>query len=137
MQGKPSTAFAPFAVTEEELGGAYKDGRITLPLHVEYNGEFFGKANAKEMHFDFGELIAHAAKTRNLCAGTILGSGTVSNEDMAMGSSCLAEQRMLEKIHEGEIKTPFMKTGDTIKVYMNDNDGNNIFGTIAQKVVGA
>lgn len=135
FQGKPSTAFAPFAVTADELGESYKEGRITLPLHVEYNGKFFGKANAKEMHFHFGELIAHAAKTRKLCAGTILGSGTVSNEDMDMGSSCLAEQRMLEKIHEGEIKTPFMKAGDTIKIWMNDNDGNNVFGTIDQKVV--
>ena len=137
FQGKPSSAFAPFAVTADELGDGWKDGRIQLPLDVELNGEFFGKANAKEMHFHFGELIAHAAKTRKLSAGTIIGSGTVSNEDMSMGSSCLAEKRMLEKIHKGEIKTPFMKVGDTVKISMKDTAGKNIFGTIEQKVVAA
>src|SRR5690606_9738777 len=133
-QGKPSSAFAPFAVTEEELAGAWKQGRIHLPLKVEFNGEFFGSANAGEMHFHFGQLIAHAARTRNLKAGTIIGSGTVSNEDMTKGSSCLAEKRMLEKIHEGTIKTPFMKVGDTVKVEMFDPEGRNIFGTISQRV---
>ncbi|MBC87199.1 MAG: 2-keto-4-pentenoate hydratase [Bdellovibrionaceae bacterium] len=137
LQSKPSSAFAPFAVTEDELFDAYKEGRIHLPLSVEYNGEFFGKANAKEMHFHFGELIAHAAKTRRLTAGTIIGSGTVSNEDMSVGSSCLAEKRMLEKIHEGEFKTPFMKVGDTIKIEMLGPKGDNIFGTIEQRVVQA
>lgn len=134
FQSKPSSAFGPFAVTEEELGGAWIEGRIHLPLDVEYNGEFFGKANAGAMHFHFGQLIAHAARTRPLAAGTIIGSGTVSNEDMSKGSSCLAEKRMLEKIHEGVIKTPFMKVGDRIKVEMKDQDGKNIFGTIEQKV---
>jgi len=135
LQSKPSTAFAPFAVTADELGGAWIGGRIHLPLHVEYNGEFFGKADAGVMHFHFGQLIAHAARTRSLSAGTIIGSGTVSNEDMSKGSSCLAEKRMLEKIHEGVMKTPFMKSGDTIKMEMLDQKGQNIFGTIAQKVV--
>jgi fumarylacetoacetate (FAA) hydrolase len=135
FQSKPSSAFAPLAVTAEELGGAWRDGRIHLPLKVEYNGEFFGNADAGAMHFHFGQLIAHAARTRPLGAGTILGSGTVSNEDMARGSSCLAEKRMLEKIHEGVIKTPFMKTGDTVKMEMSDLEGRNIFGTIEQKVV--
>lgn len=134
FQGKPASSFAPFAVTADELEGAWVDGRIHLPLHVEFNGEFFGKANAKEMHFHFGQLIAHAARTRNLRAGTIIGSGTVSNEDASMGSSCLAEKRMLEKIHEGTIKTPFMKVGDTVKMEMFDSQGRNIFGTIFQKV---
>ncbi len=134
FQSKPSTAFAPFAVSEDELGGAFIDGRVHLPLKVEYNGEFFGNADAGKMHFHFGQLIAHAARTRSLMAGTIIGSGTVSNEDTARGSSCLAEKRMLEKIHEGVIKTPFMKTGDTIKIEMFDREGRNIFGTIAQKV---
>lgn len=134
LQSKPSSAFAPFAVTAEELGEAYKEGRIHLPLDVEYNGEFFGKADAGHMHFHFGQLISHLAKTRDLCAGTILGSGTVSNEDMSVGSSCLAEKRMLEKIHEGEFKTPFMKVGDTIKMEMRSPEGDNIFGTIFQKV---
>lgn len=135
FQGKPSSAFAPFAVTPDELGDAWQNGRIHLPLQVELNGEFFGKANAKEMHFHFGELIAHAARTRHLKAGTIIGSGTVSNEDPSMGSSCLAEKRMIEKIDEGAIKTPFMKVGDKVKIEMLDSQGQNIFGTIEQEVV--
>jgi fumarylacetoacetate (FAA) hydrolase len=134
LQSKPSSAFGPFAVTADELGEAWKDGRIHLPLLVEYNGQFFGKANAGAMHFHFGQLIAHAAKTRDLCPGTILGSGTVSNEDPAMGSSCLVEKRMIEKINEGAFKTPFMKVGDTVKVEMKNAKGENIFGTIFQKV---
>ncbi|MEO0335826.1 MAG: fumarylacetoacetate hydrolase family protein [Pseudomonadota bacterium] len=135
FQGKPSSAFAPFAVTPDELGDSWKDGRIHLPLKVELNGEFFGKANAKEMHFHFGELIAHAARTRHLAAGTIIGSGTVSNENREMGSSCLAEKRMLEKIDEGTIKTPFMKVGDKVKIEMLGGNGENLFGTIEQEVV--
>ncbi len=132
---KPSSAFAPFAVTADELGDAYKEGRIHLPLNIEYNGEFFGKANGSEMYFHFGQLIAHAAQTRNLMPGTIIGSGTVANEDTSNGSSCLAEKRMLEKINEGEFKTPFMKSGDTVRIEMLDKDGNSIFGHIDQKVV--
>lgn len=137
LQGKPSSAFAPFAVTPDELGDAWNEGRIELPLLVELNGEFFGKANGKEMHFHFGQLIAHAARTRNLMPGTIIGSGTVSNEATDVGSSCLAERRMIEKINEGAFKTPFMKVGDTVKMYMNDRAGNDLFGTIEQKVVQA
>lgn len=137
LQSKPSSAFAPFAVTADELGDALKEGRIHLPLSVDYNGEFFGKADAGEMHFHFGELISHLAKTRDLCAGTIIGSGTVSNEDMSVGSSCLAEKRMLEKIHEGEFKTPFMKVGDTIRMEMLNKDGESVFGVISQKVTKA
>lgn len=134
FQSKPSSAFGPFAVTKDELGEAWKDGRICLPLDVEYNGKFFGKANAEAMFFDFGQLIAHAAKTRALSAGTIIGSGTVSNEDESVGSSCLQELRMIEKIKTGEFKTPFMKNGDTIKIEMKNSKGQNIFGTIFQKV---
>lgn len=137
LQSKPSSAFAPFAVTEDELGGAWMEGRVHLPLRVEYNGAFFGNADAGAMHFHFGQLIAHAARTRPLAAGTIVGSGTVSNEDTARGSSCLAEKRMLEKINEGVIKTPFMKIGDTVRMEMLDSAGANIFGTIAQKVAKA
>lgn len=137
FQSKPSSAFGPFAVTEDELGGAFKDGRLHLPLNVEYNGKFFGKANAGQMHFHFGQLIAHAARTRNLKAGTIIGSGTVANEDPTVGSSCLAEKRMIETINNGTPTTPFMKVGDTIKVEMHDSAGKNIFGTIFQKVVQA
>lgn len=137
FQSKPSSAFAPFAVTADELGAAWKEGRLHLPLNVDYNGEFFGKANAGQMHFHFGQLIAHAAKTRPLAAGTIIGSGTVSNEDPSVGSSCLAEKRMLEKINDGEFKTPFMKVGDTIKMQMFGENGEDIFGTIYQKVTKA
>lgn len=137
LVSKPSSAFGPFAVTPDELGEAWKEGRVHLPFHVEYNGEFFGKANTGEMYFHFGQLIAHAAQTRNLSAGTIIGSGTVSNEDTSVGSSCLAEKRMLEKINEGEFKTPFMKVGDTVKMEVRDESGRNIFGTIFQKVVKA
>lgn len=137
FQSKPSSAFAPFALTVDELGAAWQGGRVHLPLKVEYNGEFFGNADAGAMHFHFGQLIAHAARTRPLAAGTIIGSGTVSNEDVARGSSCLAEKRMLEKIHEGVIKTPFMKVGDTVKMEMFDDEGRNLFGTIHQKVAKA
>ncbi|MCB0408109.1 MAG: fumarylacetoacetate hydrolase family protein, partial [Bdellovibrionales bacterium] len=135
FQGKPASAFGPFAVTADELGGAWRDGRIHLPLNVEINGEFFGNPNAGEMHFHFGQLIAHAARTRKLSAGTIIGSGTVSNEDRVRGSSCLAEKRMIEKIDEGTIKTPFLKVGDRVKIEMSDEQGHNIFGTIDQTVI--
>ncbi|WP_413559511.1 fumarylacetoacetate hydrolase family protein [Bdellovibrio sp. HCB209] len=134
FQSKPASALSPFAVTADELGDGYKEGRIHLPLDVKYNGEFFGKANAGAMHFHFGQLIAHAAKTRNLPAGAIIGSGTVSNEDHGAGSSCLAEKRMIEQIEAGAIKTPFMKSGDTIEMQMNNSKGENIFGRISQKV---
>lgn len=134
LQSKPPSAHAPFAVTPDELGDRWKDGRVHLPLLSEYNGEWFGNPDAEEMFFHFGDLVAHAAKTRELQPGTILGSGTVSNENVSKGSSCLAEKRMLEKINTGEFTTPFMKPGDTIKIEMKDHDGNNIFGTIFQTV---
>lgn len=134
FQSKPASALAPFAVTADELGEALKDGRIHLPLNVKYNGEFFGKANAGAMHFHFGQLIAHAAKTRNLAAGSVIGSGTVSNEDHGNGSSCLAEKRMIEQIETGAIKTPFMKSGDTVEMEMFNAKGESIFGRIFQKV---
>lgn len=135
MQSKPASSFGPIAVTPDELGEAWKDGRVELPLNVELNGEFFGKANGKEMFFNFAKLIEHAAKTRDLAAGTIIGSGTVSNENTEMGSSCLAEKRMLEKINEGEFKTPFMKVGDRVYMEMFDQNGVSLFGKIDQKVV--
>ena len=137
LQSKPSSAFAPFAITPDELGVAWSEGRVQLPLIVNYNDQFFGKANAKEMHFHFGELIAHAARTRNLIAGTIIGSGTVSNEDPTMGSSCLAEKRMIETLADGKPTTPFMKVGDTIHIEMNNSKGESLFGAIKQKVVKA
>jgi fumarylacetoacetate (FAA) hydrolase len=134
FQSKPASALSPFVVTPDELGDDWKDGRIHLPLEIKYNGQFFGKANAGAMHFHFGQLIAHAAKTRNLAAGSIIGSGTVSNEDPAMGSSCLAEKRTLEQINDGKISTPFMKDGDTVEMKMLNGRGENIFGTIFQRV---
>ena len=108
---------------------------MNLPLLVEYNGKSFGRALANEMHFHFGELIAHAARTRDLQPSSLIGSGTVSNEDPTKGASCLAEKRMLEKIHKGEIKTPFMQVGDTVHIHMQDAQGNDLFGSIRQKVV--
>ncbi len=137
LQSKPSSSFAPFAVTPDELGSSWSQGRVSLPLLVDFNGKFFGKANASEMHFHFGQLIAHAARTRNLSAGTIIGSGTVSNEDPAMGSSCLAEKRMLEQIATGTAATSFMKVGDRIRIEMKDPQGRSLFGAIDQQVVQA
>ena len=134
FQGKPSSSFAPFAVTKDELGEDWKDDRIHLPMLVDFNGSSFGRANANEMHFHFGQIIAHAAKTRSLSAGTIIGSGTISNQDSSVGCSCIAEKRMLEKINTGKIKTDFMKVGDWVKIEMINKEGKNIFGTIRQKV---
>ncbi|MDE0518341.1 MAG: fumarylacetoacetate hydrolase family protein [Bdellovibrionales bacterium] len=134
FQGKPSSSFAPFVVTKEELGDAWKEGRIHLPMLVEFNGKSFGQAQAGEMHFHFGQIIAHAAQTRSLSAGTIIGSGTVSNQDSSVGCSCIAEKRMLEKINTGKIKTDFMKIGDQVEIKMINDSDQNIFGTIKQKV---
>jgi len=145
LHGKASSAFSPVAVTPDELGDAWQDNTIDLPLLVEYNGKPFGKANVKtDMTFNMAELVAHAAKTRYLCAGTIVGSGTVSNkfegkegkkiEDGGVGYSCIAEIRMIEKIQTGEITTQFMKFGDEVKIEMNDANGNSIFGLIHNKV---
>lgn len=137
FQSKPNSALSYVAVTADELGEAWKEGRIHLNLDVKLNGQFFGKANAKEMHFHFGQLIAHAAKTRDLPAGTLIGSGTVANEDPSMGSSCLAEKRTIEQINEGAPKTPFMKVGDTVEIEMKNLAGQSIFGRIFQKVAQA
>ena len=134
FQSKPASALSPLALTPDELGTAWKDGRVHLPLDVKYNDAFFGTANAGMMHFNFGQLIAHAARTRDLAAGTIIGSGTVSNEDHSKGSSCLAEKRMIETIETGAPKTPFMKVGDTVEISMKNESGENLFGRILQKV---
>jgi fumarylacetoacetate (FAA) hydrolase len=133
-QSKPSSSFAPFAITPDELGSAWKEGRIHLPLLTEYNGKFFGKPNAKEMFFSFYQIIEHIATTRSLGHGTIIGSGTVSNEDPAAGSSCLVEKRMIETIETGKAVTPFMKVGDSVKIEMFNEKHENLFGTIFQKV---
>ncbi|MBX9767632.1 MAG: fumarylacetoacetate hydrolase family protein, partial [Bdellovibrionales bacterium] len=134
FQSKPSSAFGPLALTPDELGAHWKQGRVHLPLNTEYNGKFFGCPQAGEMHFHFGQLIAHAARTRDLKAGTIIGSGTISNDRPEVGSSCLVEKRMIEKIETGDFKTPFMREGDTVKIEMLTPEGQNLFGTIFQKV---
>ncbi|MDC7712657.1 fumarylacetoacetate hydrolase family protein [Vogesella sp. LYT5W] len=136
FQSKPATAFSPVAVTPDELGDAWQDGKVHLPLLVDYNNAFYGKPNAGvEMQFSFPQLVAHVAKTRELVAGSIVGSGTVSNHDRSVGSCCLAEQRMIEIIDTGAAITPFMKVGDTVRIEMKDAAGLSIFGAIAQTVV--
>ncbi len=134
FQGKPASSFAPFAVTPDEAGDAWRDGRLHLEMRSTLNGRLFGHPDAGAMHFSFHDLIAHAARTRALSAGTIVGSGTVSNEDPSVGSSCLAEQRMIEKIETGTAVTPFMKADDTIDIEMR-RDGRSLFGKISQRVV--
>ena len=134
FHGKPASSFAPFAVTPDQIGDAWIDCRVHLPLESWLNGKKYGNPNAAEMHFSFADLIEHACKTRHLSAGTIIGSGTVSNKDESVGSSCLAEKRMLEKINTGSITTPFMKVGDRIEMEMFHN-GSTVFGRINQKVV--
>jgi fumarylacetoacetate (FAA) hydrolase len=134
--GKPPTAFAPYAVTPDELGAAWKDARVHLPLLSHINGKPFGHPDAgPEMFFGFDRLIEHAAHTRPLPAGTVLGSGTVSNEDASKGFSCIAEVRMLETIQSGKPKTPFLRHGDTVRIEMKDATGRSVFGAIEQKVV--
>lgn len=148
FQSKPSSAFSPVCVTPSMLGDAFKDGKLHLPLVSHYNGNKFGEPDAGvDMTFHFGELIAHAAKTRPLCAGTIIGSGTVSNKlddgpgkpinEGGAGYSCIAEVRMIETIQTGKPTTNFMKFGDSVSIEMFDNNGQSIFGKIAQKVVKA
>jgi fumarylacetoacetate (FAA) hydrolase len=135
FQSKPASAFSPVAVTPDELGEAWQDAKLHLPLGVTYNGASFGHPNAGiDMTFSFAALIAHAAKTRALCAGSIVGSGTVSNRDGDVGSACLAEKRTLETIRDGKPATPFMKFGDRIRIEMLDLEGRSIFGAIDQKV---
>jgi fumarylacetoacetate (FAA) hydrolase len=135
FNAKPSSAFSPVAVTPDELGAAWNDGRFELPLRIEWNGEWFGHPNAREMTFNFHRLIEHVTRTRRLRAGTIIGSGTVSNVDRSAGSACIAERRAIELIDEGEPKTPFMKFGDRVRIEMLDEDGRSIFGAIDQRIV--
>jgi fumarylacetoacetate (FAA) hydrolase len=136
FHSKPASSFSPVAVEPAELGPAWDGGKITLPLISTLNGKEFGRPNAgTDMTFDFGQLIAHAAKTRALAAGTVVGSGTVANRDRAVGSSCIAERRMIETIDHGKPTTPFMRFGDRIRIEMLDGKGNSIFGAIDQEVV--
>ena len=146
FQSKPPCAFSPVAVTPDELGTSWKNTLIHLPLRVDYNGQAFGRANAGvDATFTLAQLVAHAAKTRPLVAGTIIGSGTISNKDPdggpgkpvnegGLGYSCIAEIRMIEKIASGEFKTPFMSPGDTVRIEMLNDDGQSIFGAIEQTV---
>lgn len=136
FQCKPASAFSPVAVTPDVLGHAWDGGKVHLPLVSHYNGQLFGKPNAGvDMVFDFGVLVAHAARTRRLGAGTIVGSGTVSNVDRSVGSSCIVEKRLLEKMESGDFKTPFMQFGDRVRIEMFDEHGASIFGSIDQQVV--
>ena len=137
LQAKPSTSFAPVAVTPDELGDAWRDGRVHLDLDVEWNGERFGHPNGGEMNFGFGDLVAHAARTRRLGAGTIVGSGTVSNADRAAGSACIAERRVIEIIDHGAPRTQFMRFGDRVRMCARGADGAAPFGVIDQRVLRA
>jgi fumarylacetoacetate (FAA) hydrolase len=136
FHGKPATAFAPVAVTPDELGDDWNGARLDRPLISTLNGKEFGHPNAAtDLTFDFGQLIAHAARTRHLEAGTVVGSGTVANRDAAVGCSCIAERRVRETIDGGKPVTPFMSFGDHIRIEMFDRAGKSIFGAIDQKVV--
>jgi fumarylacetoacetate (FAA) hydrolase len=133
---KPATTCSPVAVTPDALGDAWDGGKVYLPLITHRGEQLFGKPQAGvDMVFDFPTLIAHAAKTRNLMAGTVVGSGTVSNKDRSVGSSCIVEQQTLEKLSTGEVKTPFLKFGERVRIEMLDASGKSIFGAIDQKLV--
>ncbi|MEB3415961.1 fumarylacetoacetate hydrolase family protein [Alteriqipengyuania sp. WL0013] len=146
VQSKPASAMSPVFVTPDELGDLWQGGKLNRPLNVDYNGQPFGRAEAgEEMTFDMGTLVAHLAKTRDLSAGTIIGSGTVSNRDPdnspgrpvadgGKGYSCIAEQRMIETIRDGKPSTEFMHHGDTVRIWMDDGEGHSIFGAIEQEV---
>ncbi|MFZ4288761.1 fumarylacetoacetate hydrolase family protein [Variovorax sp. HJSM1_2] len=136
LQAKPSTSFAPVAVTPDELGAAWLNGRVHLQLHVEWNGAHFGHPHGGEMNFGFGELIAHAARTRRLSAGTLIGSGTVSNVARSAGSACIAERRVIEMIDLGKASTGFMQFGDRVRMQARFEDGTaGPFGVVDQRVV--
>ncbi len=138
VRAKPPCAMAPFAITPDELGSDWRDGRVCLDLLVDWNGKRFGAANGEPMGYGFHELVAHAATTRNLVAGTVIGSGTVSNENFReCGSSCIAERRGIEIVDEGEAKTEFMRFGDTVRMQGTTKDGRAPFGAIDQRVVSA
>ncbi|MFZ5960807.1 fumarylacetoacetate hydrolase family protein [Pseudomonas knackmussii] len=135
LQAKPSSSFAPVAVTPDELGDAWREGRVHLPLNVEWNGEWFGHPHGGAMHFGFHQLIAHAALTRKLSAGTLIGSGTVSNADRSVGSACIAERRAIETIAHGAPRTGFMRFGDRVRMEARGAGGEPLFGAIDQRVV--
>ncbi|WP_374619026.1 fumarylacetoacetate hydrolase family protein [Pandoraea sp.] len=135
FQSKPASSFSPVAVTPDELGDAWREGRVHRPLTVKWNDRKFGAPECGEdMVFDFGRLVAHVCKTRNVRAGTIVGSGTISNKDRSRGSACIAEKRMLETIDKGAPETEFMRFGDRVRIEMFDAQGKSIFGAIDQAV---
>jgi fumarylacetoacetate (FAA) hydrolase len=135
IQAKPSTAFSPVAVTPDELGAAWVNGRVELPLRVERDGQAFGHPNGREMAFGFPDLIRYASYSRRLRAGTIVGSGTFSNEDRSVGSACITERRAIELLDGGQPKTPFMRFGERVRIEMLDTAGRSIFGAIDQEYV--
>jgi len=136
VQAKPACSVAPFAVTPDELGAAWVDGRVALPLHVWLNGGKFGAANGRAMGVGFHDLIAHAAATRELCASTIIGSGTVSNDNYRqIGSSCIAERRAIEQVDDGAPRTPYMSFADTVRMEVLGPQGETVFGVIDQKAI--
>ena len=135
LQSKPRSALSPVFVTPDELGDAWRDSKLHRPMLTHYNGEWFGAPEAGvDMQFNFAQLVAHAAKTRPLSAGTLVGSGTVANEDTSLGASCFAEQRTVETLRDGKPSTPFMKHGDRVRIEMLDADGHSIFGAIDQQI---
>ena len=135
LQSKPRSALSPVFVTPDELGDAWRDNKLHLPLLTHINGEWFGAPEAGvDMQFDFSQLVAHAAKTRPLSAGTIVGSGTIANQDTSKGASCFAEQRVVETLRDGKPSTPFMKFGDVVRIEMLNCDGHQIFGAIEQRI---
>lgn len=135
VQSKPATAFSPVAVTPDELSQAWHDGRVHLPLESVWNGQRVGLCEAgPEMTFHFGQLIAHLCKTRQVRAGSIVGSGTVSNQDWSRGYSCIAEKRAIETIESGKPITAYMQFGDTIRIEMKTDQGLSVFGAIEQTV---
>jgi fumarylacetoacetate (FAA) hydrolase len=136
IQAKPACSVAPIALTPDELGLAWQRGRVALPLHVWWNEKQFGAANGRSMSFGFPELVAHAARTRKLCAGTIIGSGTVSNENYReIGSSCIAERRAIELLDTGEALTPYMRFGDSVRMAAVAAENEMPFGLIDQRVI--
>ncbi|AMO56466.1 2-keto-4-pentenoate hydratase [Endozoicomonas montiporae] len=137
VQSKPPSTFGPVAVTPDELGTYWQDGKLSLPMQVHFNNQPFGHPDcARDMTFNFNQLIAHAAKTRPLGRGTIIGSGTVSNKDKSTGSCCLVEQRMLEIIAGGQTLTPYLKAGDTVRIEVTTPEGQSLFGAIEQTYTG-
>lgn len=136
VQAKPACSVAPFAVTQDELGDEWADGRVQLNLRIEWNGELFGNAHGGEMSAGFHDLVAHAAATRDLCAGTIIGSGTVANANYReVGSSCISERRAIEMVDGGEPRTPFMSFNDSVSMEARTSAGDVLFGAIDQRVV--